>query len=355
MHTAVLSSLAALGVVASAVPAANQDFPKREDFNISYTARGLRPESMVCAPSSDLCYMSMLYKPGAAQFNRKTRQITLEMSDPRFEGNLNFHASGLDLLPQSSTDLAVVFNDASAFDSAGKNVTGTNHLVRFSLKSGKPEVVATASLTDAAGQVVGCQDVAHDSCGNAFVACTFPGMILKVRPNGKDVERWYVNDYVSSPGQTDPGYTGVVVKGAMLLAADQHDNKLVKFNVKEKKGSPIVIPITGNDGNVGGQSLDGVFMPEMFDGKVILVNDNLKGVNVLYSQDGLWNEAQHRGLIESTYDAGKTNFPTGTVQIGDRVYIVHEQFTFVPNDPATPDVPLQDITGEILKRIPGKN
>lgn len=262
-----------------------------------------------------------------------------------------FHASGIDV-DAAAGQLSVMVNAGVAFDTDGANVTGDNFLYKLNLRGDSPHsVLWRANLTAATdGAVGGCQDAAVDSSGNTFVACSYPGAILRVTSDGGSVKPWFLSNY-TAPGaaKIEAGISGVqALDDDVLLAADSQSRKLVRFDMNAAAGVPVEVPIVeGYDNGTTWEGLDGIYMPERWGGRVLLVSSNTQGTNVLVSDDE-WATARQVGFVAKPSDEA---FSVATMQMGERVYSVNEFFgdAAQPKVPGTvagsrSEFPLQDIT-----------
>lgn len=197
----------------------------------------------------------------------------------------------------------------------------------------------------------GYQDIEHDSCGNSFVVGTWPSSIIKVSADGTAATTWYLNP---DTDHTKQGFTGLVTKGDSLLVSDETGGRLLRFDMREEKGQPTVIPVGRNGSIPIGQSLDGLYMPEKYEGKVILASTSEAGTIVLRSKDGSWDSAERLGVVPNPF-AQQGGFTTASVQMGDRIYSTIEFFGDAANKvPGTnagnrTEFPLHDITAAVDK------
>lgn len=295
---------------------------------------------------------SVLYNASVAVYNPSSNTFEKGINFPPLTMDPIFHASGIDV-DHTAKRLSVIVEAGVAFDTEGANVTGDNFLYKVDLNDAKREVLWRANLTAVTdGAYGGCQDAAHDGLGNTFVVCTYPSAVIKVNADGSAAVPWYLSNY-KTPGAsvTQAGLSGIVSTGDLLLAADARDKNLVRFDISAEKGKPVVIPVTGMNLSTW-NSLDGVFMPPKYGGKVLLISSNTQGTNVLVSRDG-WQSAQQIGFVAKPTD--QDTFAVATLQIRDRIYGINEYFLDAANKPKVDGTnagprkqfPLQNLTKKI--------
>lgn len=85
--------------------------------------------------------------------------------------------------------------------------------------------------------------------------------------------------------------------------------------MRAKKGVPAVVPVTPNVTLV---LPDAISLPPKYKGTVLLVAEDLAGVQVFRSRDGLWKTADYLGLIR--WMDSSTVVPAAK-QIRDAIYI----------------------------------
>ncbi|EFY85520.1 hypothetical protein J3459_015748 [Metarhizium acridum] len=356
MRAGLLPSLTALGAVANALPATDcaNNANTAANGDVIIDSFQLYPESADFNKANGKTYMSVLYNASVAVYNADQNRIEDIIT---FDRTLQpeFHASGVEVDPKQN-QLSVAINAGIAFDTQGENVTGDNFLYKVAL-SGKPETLWKINLNDVTkGAYSGCQDMAHDNCGNTFVVCTYPGAIVKVNSNGQEAKLWYQSNY-TRPGEKPikAGLTGIVASGDLFIVNDAQANKLVSFKKRDGEGKRVEIPVSGLTGETGD---DGVYLPEKYGGKVLLTQLSGKGTNVFVSKDG-WKSAEFVKLIPSKY-ISKQGFAVATVQIKERIYGVIEYFMDAANKvPGTvagnrTQFELEDLTTQIDELVKGK-
>jgi hypothetical protein len=265
---------------------------------------------------------------------------------PGLSGNPLLHSSGVRVDPLDR--LSVVIDAGAAFDTGGQNIEGDNFLVKFDLVD--KSLLWRANLTNAtAGVYGGYQDSESDDAGNTFVLGTFPSSLIKVSADGKSIVPWYL---VEPANHTIHGFSGIARKDDTLLVTDNSDGQLYRFDIKASKGKPVHVP-TSKDGSSSaqplGQGLDGLHLPSLYAGTVLLASDNNNGTVVLRSSNGKWKSAENLGTIPNPY-LNQGGFTVASVQISDSIYAVTEFFGDAINGTLPGNrtaFPLRDITGEV--------
>ena len=292
---------------------------------------------------------SVLYNATVAVYDATTNKVVDTISIPELSGKPALHASGVQM--DGLDKLSIMINAGAAFDTEGKDISGDNFLVKYDLE--KKQTVFKSNLTAVTNGVYGgYQDIEHDKVGNSFVLGTFPSSIIRVSADGKEAVPWYLSP---SPNNTVHGYTGLVMRENKLIVADGQDGQLYSFDSQAEKGVPVRIPLAARNETIG-QNLDGVYMPTLHKGTIILVSDNSAGTVVLRSKDGKWESAEKVGTVANPLVA-QGGFTVASVQIAERIYSVTEFFLDAANKvPGTnagnrTDFPLYDITDEVQKLL----
>lgn len=203
------------------------------------------------------------------------------------------------------------------------------------------ELVYSINLTETTNsEYGGFGDVEQDSESNVFVVGSYPSSIVKVDKDGKTVRPWYVPDPINT---TNAGFTGMATHGNTLLVNDA-DSKLVRFDMRAERGTPIPIP---HSPNVTWSFTDAIFLPPRYHGRVLLVAEDSVGIIVLRSRDG-WETAEFLGKVVNEVSNSEA---VASVQIGNSVFMVpmdvgdiNSPNTVVGNQTRFPFV---DITGEV--------
>jgi hypothetical protein len=124
--------------------------------------------------------------------------------------------------------------------------------------------------------------------------------------------------------------------------------QLFRFDATAKRGTPVLLPHTPDAAIIGG---DAIRLPLKFQGKVLLVAENGRGVSVLRSRDATWKSAEYLGLIPMDPSLPAGALTTSMTQIGEKIYTVTDWFA----DPIVPGTvagnkttfPMIDITAQI--------
>lgn len=160
----------------------------------------------------------------------------------------------------------------------------------------------------------GFQDLEHDPDNNVYIVGTQPSSILKVDNKGKKIETWYLND-TPVLNATIAGFTGLASTGWTLLASDRESGNLYRLNMRSRRGSPQVIPVTPPHRI---QSPDAIQLPRRYKGTVLLVAEVFTGISVYRDKTGKWEKAEYLGTVEWIHP---TIVSTAPVQVGDGVYM----------------------------------
>ncbi|PSN69322.1 hypothetical protein BS50DRAFT_475245, partial [Corynespora cassiicola Philippines] len=262
---------------------------------------------------------------------------------PNISHDPAFHMGGVGA--DASTGLISIVADAgAAFGTNGKDISGTNWLLR--LDAATKKVVWQVNLTETSrGVYGGFQDVEHDPDGNVFVVGTWPGSLLKVSADGNYVVPWYLPAQIV---QTQKGIGGIAALGWTLIAQGDQSGALWRFDMRAAVGVPVPIPIT--KGNHTFESGDAIQLPPKYGGEVLLVAENNVGVSVFRSPDQ-WLSAEFKGMVPiGSVEPGTS--AVAPVQVGDAVYMVLEPFGDVGlGGPGTAgnrsEFLFRDITGEV--------
>ncbi|KAJ4258106.1 hypothetical protein NW762_008246 [Fusarium torreyae] len=313
--------------------------------NKTINAYQLYPENVYFDTRRCVMYSSVLYNATAVAWDPYKNEINHIFEAPGLSGDPLLHASGVRV--DSLDRLSVIIDAGAAFDTNGENTEGDNLLVKYDLRDNS--LLWQANLTNVTGGVYsGYQDSESDEAGNTFVLGTFPSSLIKVSADGKSATPWYL---LEPADHTIRGFTAIVRKEDFLVVSDSSDGKLYRFDARASKGTPVHIPITNADGSADkslGSLLDGINMPSLYTGTVLLVSENKNGTIVLRSSDGKWESAENLGTIPNPF-FGDGGYSVASVQIADSIYAVPEFFgDAVDGNPGNrAEFPLWDITPKL--------
>ena len=238
-----------------------------------------------------------------------------------FPGNTlvkQFHVGGVAW--DKYTGLAtVIVGQGNAFETAGANISGDNIIKKYNPRT-KTFLWSLNITQTAQGLYGGFNDITHDAAGNTFFCGTFPASILKVDPKGTAVVPWYLPESIN---HTVRGYSGIASHGDTIITLDSRLGKLFRFDATAAKGTPVAVPHAPEAAITGG---DAIRLPLKFDGKVLLVAENGRGVSVLRSRDAAWKSAEYLGLIPMDPSLPTGALTTSVVQIGEKIYAVTDWF-----------------------------
>lgn len=260
--------------------------------------------------------------------------------------NPALHIGGVEVDPQSRL-VSVVVDAAAPFNTGGRDISGDNFIIKYD--PAKKRVLWNKNITAVSkGQYTGFQDIEHDPRGNTYIVGSFPGTILKVNRAGAVLEPWFL------PAQIVPtkfGFAGLAATGDILLSNNNEDRQIYRFNMRDSKGKPELVPRTPNTAL---DLTDAIYFPPRYDGKVLLISENAKGITVLRSKDG-WNSAEHLGTVSNDSPAAQGGIVTAPVQIGSNLFMVEEFFADPPVRGSTAgnrtSFPLVDITSEVERLL----
>lgn len=218
--------------------------------------------------------------------------------------------------------VSIIADAANAFPSEGKDISGTNWLLK--LDPATKSLLYKLNLTETSqGRYGGFQDVEQDPDGNAFVVGTWPGTLHKVSKDGKTVTPWYLPENIV---QTEKGIGGIAALDWLLLAQGDASGRIWRFDMRAEKGLPYPVPITS--GNHSFSASDAIYLPPRYNGTVLLVAEDNVGISVFRSRDATWDSAEFLGLVGRPADAevGAGTSVVAPVQVGEGVYMVLEPF-----------------------------
>jgi hypothetical protein len=107
-----------------------------------------------------------------------------------------------------------------------------------------------------------------------------PSSILKIDKYGRTVIPWYLPEPIIP---TNAGTGSIAATGCALLVSDAN-SKILKFDMRKELGVPVEVP---QYPNVNWAFTDSGYIPPRYKGTVYLLAEDLFGVIVLQSKDGL--------------------------------------------------------------------
>ncbi|KAH8883360.1 hypothetical protein GQ53DRAFT_664233 [Thozetella sp. PMI_491] len=264
---------------------------------------------------------------------------------PGITRSATYHIGGV-AWDQYTTDIITILVDSAApWATGGNDVSGDNLVMKYNIATKK--ILWTANLTAVTqGKYGGFQDVEHDSRGNTYVVGSYPSSIMRVDKLGKNVVPWYPPQ---STITNQYGYGGLAALGDILLT-NAGNGQIYRFDMRQERGVPVNVPIRPN---VTFHDEDAIYMPPMYEGRVLLVASQGSGLQVLRSKDAKWEWAEHLGVIPSpTGGLYEGSLVVAAVQMGSNsVYLLDEFFS----DPWVPGLtagnrtrfPMPDVTAQI--------
>ncbi|KAB5572153.1 hypothetical protein GE09DRAFT_1216757 [Coniochaeta sp. 2T2.1] len=241
--------------------------------------------------------------------------------------------------------VSVLINAGAAFTTTPPDVSGTNIIKKFDPRT--KTFLWSLNITELVtnGAYGGFNDVTADPRGNTYVVGTFPSSIVRVNRAGTEIIPWY---HPQTNDTSINGYTGIASRGDTIVVLDSGAGKLYRFDAAAAKGTPVLVPHYPARVIEGG---DGIHLPVKFGGKVLLVAEHFKGVTVLRSRSGRWDEAEHLGTIPNPPGLPEGWLIVSTTQIGERLYIINDWFAdlWVPGTVAgnKTEFPMIDITAQV--------
>ncbi|KAK0620746.1 hypothetical protein B0T14DRAFT_236862 [Immersiella caudata] len=328
-------ALSATGVSTSGCPPF-----KKGNFNID--AYQLYPENMDWDAKLCQVYIGILFNASFGvydPYNDKLEVIS-------FPGNTlvkEFHVGGV-AWDKYSGLATVIIGQGNAFETVGANISGDNIIKKYDPRS--KTFLWSLNITEVAkGEYGGFNDITHDAAGNTYFCGTYPSSILKVDRKGTAVVPWYLPETVD---HTVRGYSGIASHGDTIITLDSRLGKLFRFDTTAAKGMPTPLPHVPDAAITGG---DAIRLPLKFEGKVLLIAENRRGVSVLRSQDATWRSAEYLGLIPMDPNLPTGALTTSVTQIGEKIYAVTDWFgdQIVPGTVAgnKTSFPMIDITAKI--------
>ncbi|KAF4507445.1 hypothetical protein G6O67_006076 [Ophiocordyceps sinensis] len=314
------------------------------DFNI--TSFQLYPENLDFDSSRCRIYLGVLYDASVAVYDLAQKRVLDDIiSIPNITNNPLLHASGIQYDDRNDR-LSVMLNSGAAFDTQGTNTAGDNNVMSYDLKNGSVNfVVNLSNYSDA--EFRGFQDMEHDNEGNIFVVGTFGGSLMRISADGLNVTQWW-----RASNSSDRGLSGAAkFNETTLLITDNSDSQVYRYSMTERN-QRTKVELSGAD-NISAD-LDGIYMPPMYRGAVLLVSA-LTDTVVLRSNDG-WATAERLGAIPNKF-AGEQGLTTASVEAGGRILSIHEYF--LDNGGTLPgnrsQFPVADITESVEELLAGNS
>lgn len=281
----------------------------------------------------------MTYDPYAAH-------ILSILTFPSITHNPTVHIGGVAVDPYTGL-VTILVDAASAFNTFGADISGDNLLLKYDPV--RRAVLWTTNLTAVSqGRYGGFQDVEHDRRGNTYVVGTFPGTILRADEKGA-AEPWFLPP--EPIDHTKIGYGGLAaVEGTdILLANDNADGQIYRFDMKADRGVPKLVPRTGINATI--EFSDAIYLPPRYGGTVLLVAEDAFGVSVLRSKDAKWKTAEYLGRVSNAGLAAQGASVTAPIEVGGSLYMLEEFFADTPVAGSSAGnrtaFPLVDITSQV--------
>ncbi|GAB1311477.1 hypothetical protein MFIFM68171_01687 [Madurella fahalii] len=321
----------------------------------------LYPENADWDASACRLWIGSVFNATAAVYDPYSGRVTSVLVFPGISHTGSAHIGGV-AWDGRTGQVTILANSARPWETGGADVSGKRELIRWDPRGGAGSgadgpgrVVWRVDLTRTSrGRYGGFQDVDHDAWGRTYVVGTWPGTILRVDERGTEVAEWVVPEPL--PPTTVKGYSGIAVvreTGSREMLAVDGDGRLKRFDLARGRGRAVDVPIRPE---VLYNDTDAIYLPPMYEGRVLLAASLYSGIQVLRSRDRRWRTAEYLGTIPipqgELYEGGNT---VATVQMGTSVFMVIG-FIF---DPWVPGMvagnrthfPFPDITEDIEKLL----
>ncbi|KAI0426035.1 hypothetical protein F5Y09DRAFT_351656 [Xylaria sp. FL1042] len=340
-------------------------------------------------------YIGSLYNASVVVYDPYKASVVSTIEFPNITRTPPFHIGGVAWDPYSDSrdEITILVDAAPAHETAGRDVSGDNYLLRYSATQ-RRTLWFTNLTALSRGRYGGPQDIEHDSAGNTYVLGTYPGTLMRVSSRTGIASEWFVPSGSNRSGHDAidhaiAGFTGLAAvkngdsdsdssSSTLLLVTDARNHSaaggaLYSFDMSAPKGSPKRVPIAYPDSpGAGGVQVqvnpvirpgDAIYLPRKYGGAVLLIAEHDAGVSVLrsrledddgsteggkyeseekkgygekrkkYEKRNEWRSAEFLGRIpnppEVTASGGVV---TAAVEIAGSVYMVEEWFT----DPLVP-------------------
>ncbi|ORX94787.1 TRI14-like protein [Clohesyomyces aquaticus] len=309
----------------------------------------LYPENVDFDFDTCLLYLGSIYNASISVYN-PSNQTTTIITVPGVTHNPEVEIGAVAKNPYNGL-LTFIANAPAAFSTMGADLSGSNLYFTYNLSTQTFSTPLNLTALATNGTYGGFQDIEFDSQGHTYVVGSYPGSILRIEDNGTSVNQWYKSPLNSSVY----AFGGLVTAGNWLITNDNNPPRLLRFDMRAPKGSPVEIPITSRR-NISDalRGPDAILLPRKYHGTVMLVSldiVDINGVTVLRSRNGKWNEAEDLGTILNTEVGRQGGFTPATVQIGERIFMVEEFFLDTPKNRSV--FPFVDITEEVDRLVRG--
>lgn len=250
-----------------------------------------------------------------------------------------YHVGGTSV--DEKTGLLSILADAwEPVLSGGTNLTGDSFFLQWDPAT--KQVLYKINLTETTrGKYSGFATIAHDPDDNAYVVGRLPSSILKINKYGKTVIPWYLPQPIIP---TNTGIGSIAATGWTVLVSDTN-SRILKFDMRKELGVPVEVP---HYPPVNWTITDSGYLPPRYGGTVYLLAEDLFGIIVLRSKDGLWDTAEFLGKVPNPVPNSYTTEP---VQIGNSIYLVPTDvgnMSHINTGPGTQDkFPFIDITSQV--------
>ncbi|KAI0809908.1 hypothetical protein GGR55DRAFT_689141 [Xylaria sp. FL0064] len=354
-----------------------QGCPPFGNGTINIVSYQLYPENV---DFDEQLYIGSLYNASVVIYDPYKASVVSTIEFPNITRTPPFHIGGVAWDPYSSSrdEITILVDAAAAHETAGRDVSGDNYLLRYSATQNR--TLWFTNLTALSrGRYGGPQDIEHDDAGNTYVLGTYPGTLMRVSSRTGVASEWYIPTPPSSNGTIDhaiAGFTGLAAVGtgsSTLLVADARNHSdsggaLYSFDMSAPRGTPTRVPIAYPNANASGAEEeeeevirpgDAIYLPQRYGGAVLLITEHEAGVSVLRSRveddktkGNEWRGAEFLGRIPNPPEiTASGGVATAAVEIAGSVFMVEEWFT----DPLVPGTsagnrtsfPLVDITRQL--------
>ncbi|KXX75844.1 hypothetical protein MMYC01_206629 [Madurella mycetomatis] len=313
----------------------------------------LYPENADWDASACRLWIGSVFNATAAVYDPYTDRVTSVLAFPTISHTGSVHIGGVGWDHRTGL-VSILANSARPWETAGADVSGERELIKWD-PAGRGRVLWRVDLARTSrDRYGGFQDVEHDAWGRTYVVGTWPGTILRIDERGHRVTELVVPEPL--PPTTVKGYSGIAVvkeTGSREMLAVDGDGRLKKFDLARGKGRVVDVPIRPE---VLYNDTDAIYLPPVYEGRVLLVASLFSGIQVLRSKDRRWRTAEYLGTIPipqgELYEGGNT---VATVQMGTSVFMVIG-FIFDPWVTGTvagnrTQFPFPDITEDIEKLL----